>query len=249
MCTRLVLRSVIVLGVATAGIPTLGTLLATPAAAFCLGFRCGGFGGFGFHAGPSMLARPMSPSLAVPANQAARLHVPHSISSTAALRTKTASPNAGSSGTSHHSCPTCRRLTIPKQNNDINPGGPATFVSASPGGSGQGAAGGGNFTSGLASGSGGGGGGTGQFSSASAPGNGQSTTSRALNDPAATSRSSTGGSALTRSQSAPSTTSTATLSAVTVCMTRAGSCPMERDIGSACQCKDTQGNIYDGVVK
>jgi hypothetical protein len=32
-------------------------------------------------------------------------------------------------------------------------------------------------------------------------------------------------------------------------MTRAGSCPMERDIGTACQCKDPRGNLYDGIVK
>src|SRR5579871_274312 len=128
MCTRLVLRSVIALGIATAGIPTLGTLLATPAAAFCL-FRCGGFGGLGgfrLHAGPSpLLARPMAPSVAVPASQMVRLHAPHTISPTAALHTKSTSSNAGSSGSSQHP----RRLAIPKQNTDVNPGGPSTFRS------------------------------------------------------------------------------------------------------------------------
>jgi hypothetical protein len=32
-------------------------------------------------------------------------------------------------------------------------------------------------------------------------------------------------------------------------MTPAGSCPLERDVGTACQCKDMQGNVYDGIVK
>jgi hypothetical protein len=32
-------------------------------------------------------------------------------------------------------------------------------------------------------------------------------------------------------------------------MTSAGSCAMERDVGTPCQCKDMQGNVYDGIVK
>jgi hypothetical protein len=39
------------------------------------------------------------------------------------------------------------------------------------------------------------------------------------------------------------------LTAVTVCMTQKGSCPMQRDVGTPCQCKDAQGQIYDGVVR
>jgi hypothetical protein len=39
------------------------------------------------------------------------------------------------------------------------------------------------------------------------------------------------------------------LTAVTVCMTQKGSCPMQRDVGTPCQCKDAQGHVYDGVVR
>jgi len=39
------------------------------------------------------------------------------------------------------------------------------------------------------------------------------------------------------------------LTAVTVCVTSRGSCSMQRDVGTACQCKDDQGHVYDGVVR
>jgi hypothetical protein len=106
------------------------------------------------------------------------------------------------------------------------------------------------------------GGGPGQFTTANGPANTPGGGSRSLNDPASN-RPSSGGSGATNGQAtsnattqsankantSASNTRTTTLKAVTVCMTSAGSCPMERDVGSACQCKDTQGNVYDGIVK
>jgi hypothetical protein len=33
------------------------------------------------------------------------------------------------------------------------------------------------------------------------------------------------------------------------CATRAGSCPMRRQIGTPCQCKDRQGQVFDGQAR
>jgi hypothetical protein len=232
MFTRTLLRSAIVLGVVSVGVPALGTLTATPAAAFCL--RCGGFG---FHVGPasSMLVRPgavIHPTLPS-APLVTRLHtVPH-ISPAPDFRPRTSSAKVSSSGTKH-GCANCR-MYIPKQNADINPGGPSTLGSAWSGGSGQGApSGGGNLSSGLAPASpASSGGGSGQFTSASVPAGGPSA----------------GGPSTAGAATTPNAASTSTLTAVTVCMTPAGACPMERDVGTECQCRDAQGNVYDGIVK
>jgi len=34
-----------------------------------------------------------------------------------------------------------------------------------------------------------------------------------------------------------------------VCVTRSGSCPMQRTLGSPCQCKDAQGHLYEGTAR
>ena len=190
---------------------------------------------------------------------------------------KSAGTKSAESKTPHISGDICKKtgacITIPKANNDISPGGPSTAATQSSslsqggaaGGSalpGGGAVGGGNGPSGLAatppSSSGGG---PGQFTTAGAPANDPAGT-RSLNGPGSN-RPSSGGASATKTETAPNTTTqnttkgnmaapsttTTTLTAVTVCMTRAGSCPMERDIGTACQCKDARGNVYDGNVK
>lgn len=257
MSTLSLRRSVIVLGVATLAVPAFGTLLATPAAAFCL-LRCGGFG---FHLGPSpmLLRRPIAPSVALPATSGmARPHIAHHIASVPDFHPKNASPKSSSPSTSSPKTSSSggtqlRHMLFPKQTTDVSPGGPSSVGSA--GGANFGGfsglnQSGGNVTSGLApnppasSGSG-----SGEYSAASVPANASSGPIRSLNDPAATNRSSARGSAVTRSLPAANAAPTATLTAVTVCMTRAGSCPMDREVGTACQCKDTQGNVYDGVVK
>jgi len=246
-----VVRSAAVLGVVAVGAPMIGPLSATPAAAFCF-LRCGGFG---FHGGASaLLAHPGTlvhpgaitrPALASAPSMPRLSKLSHT-SSTPDFRPKVHPPKTA----------TQPRMYIPKHNNDITPGGPSTFGSASPGGGqsggGNGSVGssgpapsGDNFSPGL-------GGGSGQFSAANAPaGNSFSGPSRSLNPTDAGNRRPSGG---------PSTTGAATsngtnarslppLTAVTVCMTRAGSCPMDRETGTACQCKDAQGNVYDGVVQ
>jgi hypothetical protein len=34
-----------------------------------------------------------------------------------------------------------------------------------------------------------------------------------------------------------------------ICATRSGSCPMQRQVGTPCQCKDTQGHVFDGIAR
>jgi hypothetical protein len=34
-----------------------------------------------------------------------------------------------------------------------------------------------------------------------------------------------------------------------ICATRSGSCPMRRQVGTPCQCKDTQGRVFDGIAR
>jgi hypothetical protein len=289
-------RPVVLLGVLAVGVPMLGALLATPAVAF----------GFRFHGGaasPTFARRQMTPSPTMPAGTARLRHVPSTatVSSTVAARSmRVRSRVSASAGTRSAAAKTpkisgdiCAKLhtciSIPKANNDINPGGPSTAATQAPSFSqggpapgantlpGGGAPGGGsasagmsgpgtsrgNTTSGLAPmPSPSSGGGPGQFTTAGGSAN-DSPGTRSLNGPASN-RPSTGGAGATRTETtpnattqgtvkgnttAPNTQPTATLTAVTVCMTRAGSCPMERDAGTACQCKDGQGNVYDGIIK
>jgi hypothetical protein len=83
----------------------------------------------------------------------------------------------------------------------------------------------------------GGGGGSGQYTTTGFPGS-----SEQLSGPGST-RSAPGGSAPAKPTSGP------VLTAVAACVTPKGSCPMQRDLGTACQCKDQQGNLYDGIMK
>ena len=302
---RMRLHSAALLGVLAVGIPVLGSLLATPAAALCLGGGCG----FRFHGGAAsrmFVRRQTAPSFAMPANQAARMHFRQHVSSAGTFSSNSAVPRSvrsrslasatsGSTSTGpkspvsdfckkHHTC-----ISIPHTANDITPGGPSTAATQAPsfsqggpaaGGNalpGGGALGGGNASAGI---SGPGtsrgngpsglaavppsssGAGPGQFTTSGGPVNDSPGARRSL-DPGSN-RPSTGGASATKqtettqntttqnttkaNTTAPDTKTTA-LTAVTVCMTRAGSCPMERDIGTACQCKDAQGNRYDGIVK
>jgi hypothetical protein len=95
----------------------------------------------------------------------------------------------------------------------------------------------------------GGGGGSGQYTTTGLPGssNGQlSGPGSSRSAPAGTGASAQGvpgGAAPTKPASNP------TLTAVAACVTPKGSCPMQRDLGTACQCKDQQGNFYDGIMK
>lgn len=92
----------------------------------------------------------------------------------------------------------------------------------------------------------GGGGGSGQYTTTGLPGasSGQlSGPGSSRNAPASTGASAQGGSAPTKPASNP------VLTAVAACVTPKGSCPMQRDLGTACQCKDQQGNLYDGIMK
>ncbi len=83
----------------------------------------------------------------------------------------------------------------------------------------------------------GGGGGSGQYTTTGFPGS-----SEQLSGPGSP-RSVPGGSAPAKPTSGP------VLTAVAACVTPKGSCPMQRDLGTACQCKDQQGNLYDGIMK
>jgi hypothetical protein len=245
-----VVRSAVVLGVVAVGAPVIGALSATPAAAFCF-LRCGGFS---FHSGASaLLAHPRTlvhpgaitrPALASAPSMPHLSKLPHT-SSTSNFRPKVHPPQTA----------TQPRMYIPKHNNDITPGGPSTFGSAPSGGGQSGGGGsvgssgsapsGDNFSPGL-------GGGSGQFTAANAPAsNSFSGPSRSLNPTDTGIRRQSGGSSTTgaATSNGANARSLPPLTAVTVCMTRAGSCPMDREIGTACQCKDVQGNVYDGVVQ
>jgi hypothetical protein len=95
----------------------------------------------------------------------------------------------------------------------------------------------------------GGGGGSGQYTTSGLPGasNGQlSGPGSSRNPPAgpgASAKDVPGGAAPTKPAANP------TLTAVAACVTPKGSCAMQRDLGTACQCKDQQGNLYDGIMK
>jgi hypothetical protein len=267
---RLLTRPVALLGVLAAGVPVLGALLATPAAAF----------GFGFHgvaASPMFARRQTTPSPMMPANRGAvRFHQQH-VPSTATVSTTTAAVRAmrakspasalaetrsGASKTTHISGSTCKKGSCLRSRitriatGDAQPGGPSTAATQTSS-FGQGGAAGGLRMEAP------GGSGPGQLTAAGTPANTSVGGVRSLNDPGSN-RSSTGGTSATRTETtpnattqgsvkgnttAPNTKPTTTLTAVTVCMTPAGSCPMERDVGTPCQCKDVQGNIYDGIIK
>jgi len=246
-------RSAVVLCAVAVGTPAVATLLATPAAALCFG--CGGH----FHTGlaSSMFVRRQAPSsFAVPANQqVTRLRSTQPLSPVTASRSVPSSPRL--SKISHPKLPSSsdrkgsvlRSTRRPPSNSEFDPGGTSMNRFGSPGGLGQGVPGGDNsFSGGLdavtptSS-----GGRSGQLTSANRTGGNAAGTTRSLNGAGASNRSSTSGSGATNNATTSNTT--ADLTAVTVCMTRAGSCPMERDVGTACQCKDGQGNVYDGIVK
>jgi hypothetical protein len=136
-------------------------------------------------------------------------------------------PTAASS--SSHGCKQCRYQRNPNAAT-VSPHGPAGISNPS----------GASFSP-----YGSGGGGSGQYTTTGFPGssNGQlSGPGSPRSAPAGTGASATGvpgGSAATNP----------VLTAVAACVTPRGSCAMQRDLGTACQCKDQQGNSYDGIMK
>jgi hypothetical protein len=230
---RTVLRSAIVLGVVAAGVSALDLLLATPAAARCFGYGCG----YRYH------ARPAYPAYF------RRAAMPRW--SMAPWQRRHGNPMASTS--SSHGCKHCyQRNPNAATVSPHGPGGGAgpTGASFSPygsggGGGGYGSGGGGRYGSDGGGGgyaSGGGGGGSGQYTTSGSSGGNRPSQS----GPAGTGASTTGvpgGSAATKHGSNP------VLTAVAACVTPKGSCPMQRDLGTACQCKDPQGNFYDGIMK
>jgi hypothetical protein len=241
---RMLARLVALLAVVAAAVPVVGGLLATPAAAFGLHLQSGS-------AAPMFARRSMAPSAVLSANRGTVSLQSYRVPSTAKVSTRTAAAGAVRA-------PSLPRTTHVRSNvtriatGDAVPGGSSTIApgggSALPGG---GIVGAGN-------------GPAGGFRTAT-PGATADTSggTRSLNDPG-WNRSSITGTGTTNSQTttntttqsttktnttAPNTRTTTTLRAVTVCMTSAGACPMERDVGTACQCKDMQGNVYDGIVK
>jgi hypothetical protein len=228
---RTLLRSAIVLGVVATGVSALDLLLATPAAAWCYGFGC-----YRYH------ARPAYPAYYRRAAMPRWSMAPWRRHGASVQRNPTASTS------SQHGCKHCYQRNPNAA--AVSPHGPAggagpTGASFSPygsggGGGGYGSGGGGRY------GSDGGGGGSGQYTT-SGSSSGQSGGNRSSQSgPAGTGASATGvpgGSAATKP------TSGSVLTAVAACVTPKGSCPMQRDLGTACQCKDQQGNLYDGIMK
>jgi uncharacterized membrane protein YgcG len=220
---RTVLRSAIVLGVVAAGVSALDLLLATPAAAWCFGYGCG----YRYH------ARPAYPAYfrraAMPHWSMAPWQRPHG----ASVQT-----NPTASTSSSHGCKQCRQRNPNAAT--VSPHGPAgganpSGASFSPYGSGGG---GGGYGAG-------GGGGSGQYTTSGYPGSssGNRPSQTAPTGTGASTTGAPGGSAATKPASNP------VLTAVAACVTPKGSCPMQRDLGTACQCKDQQGNLYDGIMK
>jgi hypothetical protein len=249
---RMLSRPIALLGLLAAGVPVLGALLATPAAAFCLG-GCG----FRFNGGassPMFARRPMMPSAALSANRSVvRLHEPRRVPSTATVSTTTAAARvmrarslaSASAGTTtgaskrpHTGASHLHSRVTKVATGDAQPGGPSIAATQTSSFSQGGAAGG--FHVGTPGGSGPSG--PGALADTSAGG------VKSLNG-LGSNRASSGGPGAASSQTTPNTRTTTILKAVTVCMTPAGSCPMERDVGTACQCQDMQGNVYDGIVK
>jgi hypothetical protein len=270
---RIAWRSAAALGVVAVGIPALGTLLATPADAF--GFHFFHLG----PTMPAAVRPPAMHSFAAPANQSIVSHVrPHiastpstgiAVSRSAPSRSltvksspvkilRTQLPVVKNTGSTNKK-PEELRIPAPIQVNAGGPSAPGVGSMAPinvPGGSGGSGQGGGNATfpdlSGLGSAGDNGssgqaspsaGGGSGQYTTASVPPN-RSTRARTSDGATATRRPPVGGSATT-----PTTTGAMTLTAVTACVTPVGACAIERDVGTACQCKDTLGRVYDGIVR
>ena len=129
--------------------------------------------------------------------------------------------NPASASVSPHGCTQCRQRT--PNSAAVSPHGPAGITNPS----------GASFSPYGP----GGGGGSGQFTTTGLPGS-----SEQLSGPGSL-RSAPGGSAPAKPTSSP------VLTAVAACVTPKGSCPMQRDLGTACQCKDQQGNLYDGIMK
>jgi hypothetical protein len=270
---RMLARPVAVLAILAASVPAIGTLFATPAAAF--GFRLQGGGG-----APMFARRLMAPSAALSANRSTvPLNQSHRVPSTAQVSTTTAAVRAvranalasaladtksGASRTTPVRGSACKRGCLRSHVTRIATGDAQPGGSALPGG--NGVAGGVRMgTTGGGGPSGGGpvaspslGSGPGQFTTADTPASTSGGGTRSLNY-LGSNRAPGGGVGTTSGQATPNATSkggtavpntrTTTLRAVTECMTSAGSCPMERDVGTACQCKDMQGHVYDGIVK
>jgi hypothetical protein len=225
---RTVLRSAIVLGVVAAGVSALDLLLAPPAAAWCYGYGC-----YRYHARPAYPAyfrRAAMPRWSMAPWQ--RRHV------------APVQSNSTASTSSSHGCKQCRQRNPNAAT--VSPHGPSGGATSSgagfsPYGSGSG---GGGYGSGD-----GGGGGSGQYTTSGYPGssNGQvsgpGSPRSASTGTGASATGVPGGSAPAKPTSGP------VLTAVAACVTQKGSCPMQRDLGTACQCKDQQGNLYDGIMK
>jgi len=129
--------------------------------------------------------------------------------------------NPASASVSPHGCTQCRQRT--PNSAAVSPHGPAGITNPS----------GASFSPYGP----GGGGGSGQYTTTGFPGS-----SEQLSGPGSP-RSVPGGSAPAKPTSGP------VLTAVAACEPPKGSCPMQRDLGTACQCKDQQGNLYDGIMK